>query len=351
MKLRRAMAAAAATAVIAPLALLSAPVAFATEETDPTASTSESASPSASTSESESASASASASASESESASASASTSESASASAVPSNSESSSASASPSESDDNGDIGDEPWNPYEDCKSFDLDEKLTATLTGLPNKIVAGSGWDEFKFVVKNDSGKDLENVWVEALTEYSDDTNSDSSLLMDLAEIQVKEDGKWTSGYQDSFGDEDGDFVLTGSFVATLGALEKNSTATLDLRLRVKASAPAGSSFALSQAVYAGEDSACYGNGDFYDFTVLAAGTKPGDVADVKPNGKKPKGIDGTKPQGEVNEIDGNLAETGSSSALPTIGLVGGAAIVAGAGAVFVVRRRKAGVGTDA
>jgi LPXTG-motif cell wall-anchored protein len=40
-------------------------------------------------------------------------------------------------------------------------------------------------------------------------------------------------------------------------------------------------------------------------------------------------------------------GNLAETGSSSALPVIGLVGGVAVVAGAGAMFVVRRRKAGV----
>ncbi|MEI5102115.1 LAETG motif-containing sortase-dependent surface protein [Streptomyces sp. PmtG] len=36
-------------------------------------------------------------------------------------------------------------------------------------------------------------------------------------------------------------------------------------------------------------------------------------------------------------------GSLAETGSSSALPAIGLVGGAAVVVGAGAVFVVRRR--------
>ncbi|MFC7513108.1 LAETG motif-containing sortase-dependent surface protein [Streptomyces thermocarboxydus] len=41
----------------------------------------------------------------------------------------------------------------------------------------------------------------------------------------------------------------------------------------------------------------------------------------------------------------KVTGSLAETGSNSALPVIGLVGGAAVVAGAGALFVVRRRKA------
>ncbi|WP_408996512.1 LAETG motif-containing sortase-dependent surface protein [Streptomyces europaeiscabiei] len=39
--------------------------------------------------------------------------------------------------------------------------------------------------------------------------------------------------------------------------------------------------------------------------------------------------------------------DLAETGPSSALPVIGIVGGVAVAAGAGAMFLVRRRKAGV----
>lgn len=51
---------------------------------------------------------------------------------------------------------------------------------------------------------------------------------------------------------------------------------------------------------------------------------------------------------KPQGgsEQLPVTGSLAHTGSSSALPVIGLVGGAAVV---GAMFVVRRRK-GVGAN-
>ncbi|WP_338897772.1 LAETG motif-containing sortase-dependent surface protein [Streptomyces sp. TG1A-60] len=247
----------------------------------------------------------------------------------------------------DGTGPSDDEPWNPYEDCETFDLDDKLTASISGLPNQIVAGSGWHEFEFVIRNDSDKDLQKVWVQAFTEYGDDTNDDSSLLFDLAELQYKLDGKWTGDYQEGFEDEDGKIAFTGTFVAVLDSLEKHSTATLDLRVRVDEEAPAGSSFALSQAVYAGEESACYGNGDFYEFTVLAAGGEPGDdVEDAEPNGEKPDVTEGVKPQGEAKEITGNLAETGSGSALPVIGIAGGVAVAAGAGAMFVVRRKKAG-----
>ncbi|PAZ11829.1 hypothetical protein CLM62_33285 [Streptomyces sp. SA15] len=351
MKLRRAMAAAAATAVIAPLALLSAPAAFATDETPtPTASESTPAAEESTPAAEESTPTSEESTPTEEESTPA-AEESTPAAEESTPAADESTPAAdeSTPAAEESTpapGEGGDEPWNPYEDCESFNLDDNLTATISGLPNKIVAGSGWHNFQFVVENNSDKDLENVWMEAFTEYADDTNEDDSLFASLAEIQANEDGKWTSKYQDFYKDEDGKVVFTGSFVATLGSLEKNSTATLDLRVRVKESAPAGASFALSQAIYAGEESACYGNGDFYDFTVLAAGSKPGNVGDAKPNGEKPTGVDGKKPQGQVEEISGNLAETGSSSNLPVIGTVGGIAIVAGAGVVFAMKRRRAG-----
>lgn len=338
MKLRRAMVTVAATAVIAPLALLSAPAAFAEESGSASPSSSASDSTSASPSDSGSPSASDSTSASPSDSASSSQSGSPSNSPSNSPSQSPSGSASASASAPAD-----DDSFDPYEDCKTFDLDEKLSAKIAGLPNKIVAGSGWHNFEFVVENNSDADLKNVYMSAFMEYGDDT--EAWLSEGLAVIQVKEDGKWTNSFQESYEDGDGKEInVTASFVALLDSLEKDSSATLDLRVKVKASAPAGSAIALSQAIYAGKGSACYGNGDFYDVTILAAGSKPGDVDDAEPNGKKP-GAGDTKPQGQAKEISGNLAETGSNSALPMIGLVGGVAVVAGAGAVFAVRRRKA------
>ncbi|WP_329220304.1 LPXTG cell wall anchor domain-containing protein [Streptomyces sp. NBC_01485] len=352
MKLRRTMVAAAATAVIAsvaPLALLSAPAAFAEESGSPSASASPSdsasASPSGSGDSSPSASGSQSDSGSDSKSdipspstGSQSGSASGSPSGSTSPSGSPSQSSSGSPSAS-----ASEDAFDPFTDCKSFDLDDKLTAQIKGLPGKIVAGSGWHDFQFVVKNGSDHDLKNVYIDSFMEYGDET--DEWLSEGLAVIQVKEDGKWTDGFQDSYEDEHGKTVnVTGSFVGLLDSLAKGDSSTLDLRVKVKASAPAGSSFALSEAIYAGEGSACYGNGDFYDVQILAAGGDAGDVDDAKPNGDKP--TDGAKPQGGAKPISGSLASTGSDSALPMIGLVGGVAVVAGAGAVFAVRRRRTG-----
>ncbi|MDQ0832921.1 LPXTG-motif cell wall-anchored protein [Streptomyces achromogenes] len=346
MNLRRTMVTVAATAVIAPLALLSAPVAFAEEggTSSPSASSSETGTSSASAAASDGQStsgaptdASSASSASSSPSDDKKASGSSSGSSSPSSSSSEKAGASASATESGDG-------FDPYEDCDSFDLDEKLSAQVKGLPSKIVAGSGWHGFTFAVDNDSDRDLKNVYIDAFLEYGDEAN-DAFLSEGLAVIQVKEDGKWTNSFQDSFEDEHGKTVnVTGSFVGLLDTLEKHSSASLELRVKVKASAPAGSSFALSEAIYAGEGSACYGNGDFYDVRILAAGADAGDSGDAKPNGDKP--TSGVKPQGDAKPISGSLAETGSDSALPVIGLVGGVAVLAGAGAVFAVRRRKVG-----
>ncbi|WP_242620873.1 LPXTG cell wall anchor domain-containing protein [Streptomyces sp. BK239] len=254
---------------------------------------------------------------------------------------SSSSSTKPSPSASAPAGDEG--AFDPETDCEDMELDEDLSAEVTGLPNKIVAGSGWHDFEYTVSNDSAKDLKDLYMEVMLEYGDDT--DASLVENLAVIQVKEDGKWTDAYQDSYEDENGKQVnLTGTFTGLLDVLEKDSSASLDLRIQVKASAPAGTAFALSGAVYAGKDSACYGNGDFYDVEILAAGGEPGDVDDAKPNGDKPTGTEGTKVQGGAKPISGSLAQTGSGSALPVIALAGGVTVLAGAGVVFAVRRRK-------
>ncbi|WP_329412811.1 LPXTG cell wall anchor domain-containing protein [Streptomyces sp. NBC_00704] len=348
MKLRRTMVALAATAVVAPLALLSAPAAFA--EDDQTSSASASASESTSSSPSESDGESASGTPTDDTSASSSAGSDDSqatGSPSGSPSGSASSSASSSASASGSSSasasaSASTDPFDPYTDCESFELDEKLTAQIKGLPSKIVAGSGWHDFEFVVDNDSAKDLKNVYIDAFMEYGEET--DTLLSEGLAVIQVKEDGKWTSGYQDSYEDGHGKKIVSGSFVALLDSLEKNSSASLDLRVKVEAAAPAGSSFALSEAVYAGQASTCYGNGDFYDVEIVAAGGHADGAGDAKPNGDKP--TDGVQAQGGAKPISGTLASTGSDSALPVIGLVGGVAVVAGAGAVFAARRRKAG-----
>lgn len=276
MKLRRSLVTAAATAALVPLALLSAPAAFAQESGSPSAGSSASddtttASPSGSSDSSPSGSAS------ESDTSSPSASGSQSGSASGSPSGTSSPSASGSgKSTADPSADEG--GFDPYTDCKTFDLDENITAEIKGLPSKIVAGSGWHDFTYEVENNSDVDVKNVYMATYLEYADDT--DAWLSEGLAVIQVKEDGKWTDAYQDSYEDEDGKSVnVTGSFVALLDGLEKDSSETLDLRVKVKASAPAGSSFAMSEALYVGDKGDCHINGDEYDVEILAAAWRRG------------------------------------------------------------------------
>ncbi|MFI0965302.1 LAETG motif-containing sortase-dependent surface protein [Streptomyces sp. NPDC021080] len=327
MKLRRAMATAAATAVIAPLALLSvAPAAFAEESPSPSASVSESAteSPSPSVSESapepgnsESASASASVSAPSSASASAPAPSGSASASSPAPS------ASASESES---------PEPEPSECS----DSKVDVSITGLPGKIAAGSGWHKFSLNVLNNSDSTLSDLGFFAGAS-SDKAGED---LFESKQVQLQaynpDDKVWENV------DEGGQAV---GFVGYTDELKPDYEVDIPLRINVHSSAPVGAGFSLGASIYGDADSECTGYGEVaYKFQIVKAGT---DTDGTKPQegGKAPVS---DKPADKSNtpQVDGSLAETGSSSALPMIGLAGGIAVVAGAGALVVVRRRKSG-----
>ncbi|WP_367044361.1 LAETG motif-containing sortase-dependent surface protein [Streptomyces sp. Je 1-332] len=331
MKLRRVMAAAAATAAIAPIALLSAPAAFATEDTTPapSATATESATPSATATPTDT----------------------PSQSATPTPSATESTTASPTasatetgkPEDPSESEEPTDEPTVEPTDCPvdedGEDADSKLKMGLSGLPGKIVAGSGWHQFKLTASNPTDEDLGEVqWLAAVDNFTE-SEDEKDWLANYAQIQYfNPDTKaW-----ESIADE----VSGGLYFGTteLGAKEK---VDIKLRLNVSAKAPAGDGYALGLGGYLDSEQNCVHNAfAFYEFTVLKAGSEnenPGE-ADENTGGKTPNG--GKTPIGGAKEIavTGNLAETGSSSMLPTIGLVGGAAVIAGAGAVFVVRRKK-------
>ncbi|MGK5695261.1 LAETG motif-containing sortase-dependent surface protein [Streptomyces sp. URMC 128] len=326
MKLRRAMAAAAATAVIAPVALLAAPAAYATDETTPSPSTSVSESaPETSTSPSPSTSESA-----PETSASPSPSTSESApeaSTSPSPSTSESSPA-PSASEPEESESPDPEP--------SVCEDTKVDVSITGLPGKIAAGSGWHKFSLNVLNNSDSTLNDL--DFFAGASPDKNGEELFSSKQVKLQAwdPQDKIWV------------DLNAGGYAVGYVGytdELKPDYEVNIPLRLSVSKSAPVGAGFSLGATIYGDNDAECTGFGDVsYKFQIVPAGT---DTGGTKPQegGKAP--VTDEKPSGNTPEVTGSLAETGSSSALPMISLVGGAAVVAGAGAVFVVRRRKAGV----
>ncbi|MFJ3663320.1 LAETG motif-containing sortase-dependent surface protein [Streptomyces sp. NPDC090119] len=348
MKLRRSLALAAATAVLSPVVLMTATVAQA-EEGGPSSAVTESAAtggdtktepensvttPAAEVSTSPATDATSSAPAADDATSAAPAkdTASSSASTSASPTGSASASTSASPSK------------NP-EDCLAGDVenfDEDLSTTLSGLPSKIVAGSGYHAFKLNVKNSGSHSYKRVdlgvFAATMSDDEDDFSDPSNHL--TLQYQDPSTGKWNDISVDVDDDAAGYLGYTD--------VKAKESFSIDLRVAVDKKAPAGFGFAVSTGMYLDDKGNCVAAPDdsFYQFDVLAAGTSAGPVDDSTPKpqgGRKP--LPTTKPAGNTEIVpQGHLAETGSSSALPAIALAGGAAVALGLGAMFVVRRRR-------
>ncbi|MEU3187087.1 LPXTG cell wall anchor domain-containing protein [Streptomyces sp. NPDC006923] len=235
----------------------------------------------------------------------------------------------------------GDEPTEPTDECPTdddgVDLDSALELGIKGLPGKIVAGSGWHTFSMRATNTSDTALGTVeWALFVDNFSE-SDQEKDWLSTYAEIQFQdENGTWVS-VSDEFG--------AGSY---FGETELGAKTYVDLQLRVNigAKAPAGDGYTLGLAGYADDDKDCYHTAyaDWY-FEVLATGSGNDNPGEAKP-GKGDKPSTDTKPQGGAKElpVTGSLAETGSSSMLPVLGTAGGIAVLAGAGVVFAMKRRR-------
>ncbi|MEW2705547.1 hypothetical protein AB0948_11090 [Streptomyces koyangensis] len=346
MKLRRAMAVAAATAVISPVALLAAPAAFATDgqqdgqtsETTPapTASESEttapeeSAEPTTDPAETEPAPA---------ESESAPEETPGTEDPSGEPTEEPTGSTEPSPTPSDDEDDE-EGPWDCVDEDGN-DLASDLTVAVSGLPGQVRAGST-HEFKLSAANSGENTLESVEWGAAIMNEDDFWMEDGLLshVDLA-FYDPESQQWISFYKEA-----GIGVAFGETT-----LKAGQTIDIKLKMTLSKDAPLGDGYAIGFGGYLDEDADCFANAYAeYGFTVIGASAtpKPGDAKENE--GKKPQG--GLKPVEEKKTLEptGQLAETGAGSMLPVIGLVGGVTVLAGTGVVFAVRRR-GGVGTAA
>ncbi|MFE0206899.1 hypothetical protein [Streptomyces sp. NPDC058985] len=334
MKIRRSLALAAATAVIAPGALLVAPAAYATDD-DPSPSVSETApdqeesTPAADNTTP----AAEDTTAGEKESTPATGESSPAASEPAAPGASPSATVSTSPSAP------ASAPAPGPAECSEEDMtfDDDLRTGLSGLPSKIVAGSGFQGFKLNVDNKASHAYQRVDLGVFAAQVDE--NDFFVDTDYLTLQYKDPatGTWTDI---SLDEED-----EGAGYLGYTDIKAKESFSIDLRLAVDKKAPSGLGFAISIGMYADDEGNCVYSGDdsYYEFDILAAGSTPTDTGDAKPQGdSKPLP---TKPVGDT-QIDpqGRLAETGSSSALPTIALAGGAAVALGVGTMFILRRRK-------
>ncbi|MBJ6634305.1 LAETG motif-containing sortase-dependent surface protein [Streptomyces sp. I5] len=214
-------------------------------------------------------------------------------------------------------------------------LSEDLRSGLSGLPETIVAGSGWTTFSFDVTNRGDEEIENIkpLIGVAAIGWEDVRDYSGQI--TVQVYDKAAGKWNT-----LAGAAGEGATFAAF--SLGA---GQSASYQLRLSVSGKVPDALGLTGGFAEYS-DTEGCWvaddPNGWIYFFDILAAGSDAGDPEDAKPQ------TGGVKELDKVSEVKvtGSLAETGSNSALPVIGLVGGVAVVAGAGALFVVRRRKAG-----
>lgn len=338
MKLRRAMAVAAATAVIAPAAFFSAPAAFATDgESSPPPATSDAPAPG------------------ESETTGADVTPPATGEAPAPGDKAPQSSEEApppgvKPSESDstkpsvpapESSKPTTEPSDGPIDCPDngeVTFDDQLQTSLTGLPERIVAGSGFHSFKLNVSNKGEHDYKRVDLGVFAAQVDEKAWEESTSHLTLQYKDPESGVWTAISLD------GNDASAGYLGYT--DVKAKETFSIDLRMSVDKSAPAGLGYAVSVGLYADNQGNCViANDDaYYEFNIVAAGTDPGKPNEAEPQegGKKPIPA---KPAGNTEiKPQGHLAETGSSSVVPVIGVVGGIAIVAGAGVMFAMKRRR-------
>ncbi|MFI9099782.1 LAETG motif-containing sortase-dependent surface protein [Streptomyces fildesensis] len=319
MKLRRTLVTVAATAVIAPAALLSATAAFAdTVVPGADASATASATPDATATPT------ATATATPTATATATATATPTATATATKKPTPTATPTGEPT--DDPGACADKPG--YE--------EKVVSKITGLPGKIVAGSGWHNLTLTADNRSGSDISDLgfYAGVGSENSSDAFSSKKVLLQAYD---SESGKWQN-----INDGEGHSV---GFAGYVDKLEAGAKVTIKLRLDVKAGTPADHGLTIGGGVYTNDKGHCYGDSNVaYTFSIVAAGTKT-DGTVPQTGGKVP--LPTKAPNKDTTpKVTGHLAATGSSSAMPQLALAGGAAVAVGVGAMFVVRRRKAG-----
>ncbi|MER6983187.1 hypothetical protein ABT317_41070, partial [Streptomyces carpinensis] len=329
MKLRRYLALAAATAAITPAVFLAAPAAFATEGSPDSSSST----PAATDSES----------AASSESEGGSATKTEDGSDTKTEDGSDTKTEDGSDTKTEDGSDSKDEGTTDEEsatpspstspsetpgpqvcnDTEDYKQDKNLRTGLSGLPSKIVAGSGFHNFKLNVNNSGDNTYKRVDLGVFAAQINEKNYEDTTSYLTLQFKDPATGTWQNI---SLNEDD-----EGAGYLGYTDVQAKESFSIDLRLSIDSKAPAGMGFAISIGMYADDKGNCVysSDDDFYQFEVLAAGSKSGNPGEAKPQGgRKPLPA---KPAGDNKIVpQGHLAETGSNSALPMIAVAGGAAV---------------------
>ncbi|MFD8012999.1 hypothetical protein [Streptomyces sp. NPDC058955] len=240
------------------------------------------------------------------------------------------------------------------EGCKE---DASLSFSLTG-PEKIEAG-GSGIFTLALSNVSDRDLDDVLAYPGAALFDGLDEDGKPLdrEDLHDPLDRPTIEWSSKDVLEWTE------ITDEFdTAEFGAIDKGHTSEVKLRVTVDGDVPVNVGTLNSSAMYWGEDGSC-GISDevavaWFDVTGAGDGeptptqeptTEPTPEPSPSTSTPAPAATSNTTQQGGSSNTPvttgGQLAATGANDTLPQLGAAAGAAVVLGAGALFVARRRKA------
>ncbi|MFF2570257.1 LPXTG cell wall anchor domain-containing protein [Streptomyces sp. NPDC058084] len=220
----------------------------------------------------------------------------------------------------------------PGDECE---VDANLVTSVTG-PKKITAGAS-GVFTFRVTNKGKVELGEVggYAEAFN-MSDDLDKYLHLTWSSA----------TSPKWQAVDEEEG--------FSSLSALKPGTSFDFKLKVAVDAKAPAGDGVVVAGGAYVNKDGSCgwAEEGSYAEFGIVKAAKpgKPGSTGgSTGGNGNTTQqGGQSNTPvtNGTSGSTGGTLAKTGAGSSTMPIALAGAAAVALGAGAMVVVRRRKAG-----
>ncbi|MEU1629172.1 LAETG motif-containing sortase-dependent surface protein [Streptomyces sp. NPDC020096] len=222
----------------------------------------------------------------------------------------------------------------------------KLVCAISGLPGKIVAGSGWHTFTMTVTNPTATAAHDVslWagIGPTDIHGQPFSTSQATLQDYNENTKQWENISYRGY--AFG-----------YVGWTD-LDGHSRVTVPLRLSVGPNAPIGKGLTVAGGDYLDMKNDCLASSQIiYKIDIVAPGTdttgsKPvpqtgGHIPLPKSTPTKTSATKVTATTDQTTPATGSLAHTGAPSQLPMIAGAAAAAIAAGAGAMLVVRRRKA------
>lgn len=126
-----------------------------------------------------------------------------------------------------------DEPTEPTGICEEDNegYQSKLSVSISGLPGKIAAGSGWHGFTLNVKNPTKSDLDEALFYAGVGPNDE-NAENPYKASQVRLQAKVDGTWVDI-------DDGDGYSFGFL--DLSGIKAGKSVNYQLRLNVKAGCP--------------------------------------------------------------------------------------------------------------